>query len=201
MWPVLQSGTVSGDEDCPAWHCITFANPTLAPYLDEVERRVPAQEEALAKVLHEDADELDRAHAAFLLAHVDDGPRVVAYELSAFRDPSTLVRNNAMRVVAMIAIHHPEVAIPVAPVLAALRFPATTDRNKTLAILSGLATQPDVAAAIVADAGPLLLDLLRLTQPNNHDFAWEILKDASGRAYPERDYASWQAWLDERHGP
>jgi hypothetical protein len=198
MWAVLQAKGGATDADCPAWHCLTFDDPTLAPYLEAFETRVPAQEEALARVLRDDADEQDRARAAFLLAHVDDGPRVVGYEIASFRDPSALVRNNAMRVIALMAINHPEVDIPLAPVLHTLRFPTTTDRNKALAILSGLSKKPVVAAAIIADAGPLLLELLRLTQPNNHDFAYQILKDASGEAYPERDYASWQAWLDTR---
>lgn len=198
MWPVVNAAGGKTDTACPAWHCITFDDPTLVPYRDAFEGRVPAHEAELARVLHEDADEFDRAWAAFLLAHADDGARVVAAEVASFRDPSSLVRNNAMRVVALIAANHPEVEIPLAPVLQAVRFPSTTDRNKALAILSGMARQATTATRIIDEAGPLLVEILHLTQPNNHDYAHAILKAASGQAYGARDYAAWEAWLASR---
>ena len=40
-----------------------------------------------------------------------------------------------------------------------------------------------------------LLAMLRLQQPNNHDFAYLILKAISGQSYGERDYSAWEAWL------
>jgi hypothetical protein len=198
MWPVIQAHGGKTDVDCPARHCFTFADPSLTPYRDAVVARVPAQEAALAAILADDADELERARAAYLLAHLADGDRVVALELAAFRDPSALVRNNAMRVVAMIAMHHPEIDIPLAPVLAALEMPTTTDRNKASAILSGLASRPGEGDQIVDAAGPVLVDMLRLAQPNNHDFAYAILKTASGQDLGEHDADAWQRWLDAR---
>jgi len=37
--------------------------------------------------------------------------------------------------------------------------------------------------------------MLRLRQPNNHDFAHSILKQISGRSFGDREYAAWEAWL------
>jgi hypothetical protein len=198
MWPVLEKTGGAGDPACPAWHCITFGDPTLTPYAQAFEARVPAQEAALAQVLAEDADEVDRARAAFLLAHLDDGDRVVELELPAFRDPSPLVRNNAMRVLAIMADQHREIAIPLPPVLEAIRFPTTTDRNKAAAILAGLATRPEHHDAIADGAGEVLVEMLGLRQPNNHDFAYQILKAISGQGLGERDLDAWRRWLSSR---
>jgi hypothetical protein len=34
-----------------------------------------------------------------------------------------------------------------------------------------------------------------VAQPNNHDFAYSILKAISGHGYGERDYAVWEKWF------
>jgi len=38
--------------------------------------------------------------------------------------------------------------------------------------------------------------MLRLEQPNNHDYAYKILKAISGQELGERDYAAWESWLN-----
>jgi hypothetical protein len=196
MWPVLADTGGAAPSACPAWHCIAgYADPRLARFGDAFVARVPAHEPALVQVLRESGDEIARGAAAFLLAHLADGARVVELMIPAFRDPSEHVRNNAMRVVAMIATHHPEIGVPLAPVLEALRYPATTDRNKAAAILAGLAARPELHDAIARDAGDVLLAMLRLSQPNNHDFAYAILKHVSGETFAPRDYAAWERWL------
>ncbi len=48
---------------------------------------------------------------------------------------------------------------------------------------------------VATRAGATLLAMLRLQQPNNHDFAYSILKRISGQSFGERDYAAWEAWL------
>ena len=76
-------------------------------------------------------------------------------------------------------------------------FPATTDRHKAAAILSGMADQTEYHNAITKQAGPVLLQMLKLSQPNNHDFAYDILKKVSKKDYGERNYDSWEKWLKE----
>jgi len=152
----------------------------------------------LFAVLHRDRDEGHRATAAFLLAFTKDGERLVKELASACKDPSSLVRNNALRVFAETARHHPEVELPLDVVLDCLEFPATTDRNKASAILEPRSRKPELRETILRRAGPTLLAMLRLEQPNNHDFAWSILKNLSGESYGERDYDAWRRWLSER---
>jgi hypothetical protein len=87
--------------------------------------------------------------------------------------------------------------VPLDPILDALVFPATTDRNKASAVLAGLTRREEHREAIAGRAGPVLLEMLRLQQPNNHDFAYMILTTISGKDYGERDYARWEAWVEK----
>jgi hypothetical protein len=180
---------------CKAFHCLfDFNHPELARFGTRFDEGVPAHEEALVAILRQAKDDRLRAAAAFLVAHLADGNEVVRLLLPSLRDPSGLVRNNAMRVLQDIAHHHPEIPVPIEPALEALDGPETTDRNKALAMVAGLAQRPEHHAAIRA-RGATLVRLLRLQQPNNHDFAWEILKKISGKSFGERDYAAWESWL------
>lgn len=52
---------------------------------------------------------------------------------------------------------------------------------------------------MIARAGPTLLKLLALEQPNNHDFAYQILKQVSGQDFGEHEVARWRAWLLQQH--
>jgi hypothetical protein len=199
---MMMDGTVKpGAEKCPFWHCFTFAHESLILYRDAFARRVPAVERALVTVLREEKRDDRRAAAAFLLAHLPSGQRVVELMLPSITDPSVLVRNNAMRVLAMTAMHHPEIAIPVTPILEALHFPSTLDRNKASAILAGITRREptaEVRAQILAGAGELLVDMLALKQPNNHDFAYQVLKQISGRDLGEHAIDAWRAWFVRR---
>ena len=203
---LLMKGEIKFDpnnrEKCPFWHCITFAHESLAKYKDAFATRVAPHEAELVEILRTDRDAKARAAAAFLLAHIADGKRVVDLMLPSIDDESELVRNNAMRVLALIANDHPELAIPVAPIVHALQFPLTTDRNKAAAILDGIAKHdPTSHAAIKAGAGALLVDMLALVQPNNHDFAYSILKAISGQDIGEHAIDRWRTWLSGTAAP
>ncbi len=200
LFELMAAGEVSAQRvACSAFHCLgDAAHPALAELAAGFVERVPAHVEELAAVLRDDSDESRRAAAAFLLAYSTDGIALVGQLLPAMRDGSSLVRNNVMRVLAEIARDHPEIAVPLEPVLEALDYPATTDRNKASAILEGLLLRPGAEALyprIVERAGTTLLAMLRLQQPNNHDFAYSILKAISGEDLGERDHAAWEAWL------
>lgn len=185
--------------DCPAFHCIgDDTHADLKNFVARFAARVPAHVEELATILRDDKDGRHRAAAAYLLAYSKDGPALVKLLLPAFRDGEALVRNNVMRVVADIALYHPNVDVPVERVLEALNYPATSDRNKAAAILNGLLLRPDGAHShrvIAEHAGATLLAMLRLRQPNNHDYAYRILKAISGQQFGERDYQAWETWL------
>lgn len=197
---LLQSGAMSAQRvACTAFHCLgNPSHPDLAAWHARFTAEVPTRLDALEEILASDGSAEKRATAAFLLAYGTDGARLVRTELAAFRDPSALVRNNAMRVVHDVVRYHPEVEVPLEPILAALDYPATTDRNKAAATLDGWVARPGAAARfpeVVRRGGKTLVAMLRLEQPNNHDFAWSILKTLSGKAYGERDVAAWAAWV------
>ncbi len=187
--------------DCPAFHCMGgYKDEALKPYGEKFVSGVPANQDKLVRVLKEDKDPEDRAAAAFLLAHIKDGKKLVELMLGSMQDPASIVRNNATRVIVNVAMFHAEIPVPVKPILPLLDGPTTTDRNKAVAVLSGLLERPDgdkLYADVLKSGGPVLLKLLRLEQPNNHDFAYKILKKVSGKDLGERDISAWQKWLDE----
>jgi hypothetical protein len=180
---------------CEVWHCLDEGDPALASFRADFTARVPAHEAELATILRDDKRFVYRARAAFLLAHLASGDRVVQLELPAIHDPEELVRNNALRVLAKVAMNHPEIAIPVAPIVEALHYPETTDRNKAAYVLTGLVKHPDTHDAIRTRAGDVLVDMLSLAQPINHDPAYTVLKALAGRDLGEHDVDAWRAWL------
>lgn len=183
------------------FHCpFGFSHPKLGPYKAALVDGARKHADELVAIIHRDKDSQHRAYAIFLLAFTSDGARLVRELTPACRDESALVRNNAMRVFAETAHHHPEVELPLAPVLDMLDFPETTDRNKAAAVLSALAKKPALAPEIRRRSGKTLVAMLRLKQPNNHDFAVEILNsliDDSTRPFASDDYEGWEAWLEE----
>ena len=99
----------------------------------------------LKQVLHESADERQRAIAASVLGYVEDKQGVVDDLVSAMTDPYENVRNNAMRALLVFthAKHPPHV--PYEPFFALLESPVWTDLNKASYALMSLAAKRDPA--------------------------------------------------------
>ncbi|MEM7353460.1 MAG: MBL fold metallo-hydrolase [Acidobacteriota bacterium] len=194
---LLSQGKIDGrNVECPAFHCIVgFAHPDLERFADLFESGAPAHKAALKSILANSSDAAQRGSAAYLLAHLDDGAELLEALLPQVADPSYLVRNNVLRVLQQIAREQKDLEIPLDPILQALHFPATTDRNKSLAVLDGLADRPALRPEIARRAGATLVDILELLQPNNHDYAYSILKKISGEDFGERSYDAWREWL------
>lgn len=195
---LLSRGEIDGrNVECPAFHCIVgFAHPDLERFAALFESAAPEHKSSLKTVLASSSDVAQRASAAYLLAHIDDARELLAALLPAIADPSFVVRNNVLRVLQQVAREQRELDIPLDPILRALDFPATSDRNKSLAVLDGLAERPELRPEIARRAGAMLVEILELLQPNNHDYAYSILKKISGEDFGERDYAAWRAWLE-----
>ena len=184
-------------ERCPAHHCIVgFQHPALEPFLERFDRAAREHHDALVRVLREDADSQKRGQAAFVLAHVEDAHALVRDLVPSLDDPSPLVRNNAMRVLLMVAQRDREVVIPFAPLARRIDDPDSGCRNKAASLIAALADRPEYRDDILAIA-PAVLRLLRLEKPNNHDPAYQILRTISGEAFGERDYERWQAWIEQ----
>ena len=183
----------------PPYHCIFgFDHPKLKRYQSIFEAESFRQKEKLITILKTDSDEERRKTAAFLLAHIKNGQEVINILTPFVNDPSSAVRNNVMRVLGeTIWIVNPA-HFDIDPIIKALDFPTETDRNKALCIISFLANQPKHARYIAQHAGVPLMASLKMTQPNLHDNAYNILRQISKKSYDERDYASWEAWFAQQ---
>jgi hypothetical protein len=195
---LLQTGAIpSTDPPCAVLHCAPGSDhPSLRAETERFTREVPKYRQQILRVLRSDRDPQNRAAAAFLLGHLQDAQWVANALSPATTDPNATVRNNALRVLIMLAHRTPPVSIPLAPILRALQFPATSDRNKAGYVLAALADRPENREPIRRQVGPVLLEMLQLEQPNNHDPAFEVLRKISGRDFAERDYAAWRDWLN-----
>lgn len=198
---LMSRGELAFSDACPAIHCLFgFNHPQLSKYLEAFDAGAAKHRALLVEILHKSRDQYQRGHAAYLLAHTKDAAGLVAALLPSVRDSSSYVRNNVLRVLIYAVRNSKEARVPIGPVLKAIEFPETTDRNKSLYVLDGLADLPENRRVIINEAGATLIRILRLTQPNNHDPAYSILKKVSGRQYGERDYAAWEQWLKESTG-
>lgn len=184
------------DTKPPAFHSLYgFEHPELKRFEEPVRTGARKNKERLIEILRNDRDDQHRGMAAFLLAHIEDGNELVRVLLPSVRDPSNFVRNNVMRVLIFVAKDHPEIDVPIQPILKAIDYPDVSDRNKSLYVLDGLADRKGSREILIREAGPKLLRILRLTQPNNHDPAYSILKKISGKDLGDRDYPAWEVWL------
>jgi hypothetical protein len=184
-----------GYRNCPALACsFGFEHPQLQAFPRIFEAAVPRNRDRLVQILREDRNPMHRGYAVFLLAFTNDAASYVQSITPAIRDSSSLVRNNALRVLVDIAQNHLTVKIPIQEVVQALHYPNTTDRNKAASVLEVLAKQSEYREVLIEQAVPILLEMLKLEQPNNHKPAYAILTTLSGKQYGERDYAAWEQW-------
>ncbi len=199
----IQAGSLGPDfPDCPVHHCIGgFGHPLLERFLPLFNQGVREEEEQLALVLREHANEGARAAAAYLLAHLEEGQRVVDLLAPAALDPSATVRNSVLRVLGVISVEQEGIVIPLDPILTVLGFPDTSDRNKALLVLTGLARLESNRERILSEAGDVLLANLRLQQPNTHANALGVLRALSAQDFGGRDNAAWEAWLAAQGNP
>lgn len=170
---------------CLTRHCLYGFNDA---YFDQL---VPSNKLAITTVLRKDKNDHKRAVAAFLLAHIKDSHELVKILTYSIRDPNPVVRNNVMRVLGETLNSNP-ISFPIEEAVKALDFPTTTDRNKALMIIAALVKQPRYAAYVAKHAKPQLLAELKLSQPNVHLLAYQILKKISGKNYSDRDYRAWE---------
>jgi hypothetical protein len=198
---LLLAGKLTTVDKCPAYHCIFgFKHPQLKKYGELFTREIPKYENQLFEILHEDKNTQHRATAAFLLAHTHNAKKLVNELTKNIRDNSEDVRNNVMRVLGFISQFYPEVDLPTEAIAESLKFPTTTDRNKTLFALFSLSKKKDKRRYLIKTCGPLLIAILKLQQPNNHDIAYQVLKNLSDKNFADRDYNSWEQWQKTTRG-
>jgi HEAT repeats len=122
----------------------------------------------LKKVLHSSSDEDQRAAAAEVLGYVKDKNAVVPDLVAAMNDPSSSVRNNAMRTLLVFSKYSPKppgrkIQVPAQLFIAMLNSCIWTDRNKSAAAIAELTKSRDPALLdeIREKAFPSLIEMAR----------------------------------------
>lgn len=106
---LMRSGEINQGE-CEVVHCIApfGINADLSPYLAVFNDGATKHEDLLYEIAVKHPNPYSRARAIFLLAHTADIEGIMSLLSVAMFDSSSLVRNNAMRVMIMMAESDPE---------------------------------------------------------------------------------------------
>ncbi len=195
---LVEKGQLEPDiAQCAALHCpFGHKHPKLKKYESIFVEGVKKDEQALVEITKKDARPEDRASAAYLLAYLKDGNRVVNYEMAMVRDPDDLVRNNALRVLGDIAEFHPEYVIPAAPIVQAIHFPRVSDRSKALYVaFQMVGSNHDTKDLLLKDDVPDLIQMMQSKQPDHRDLSYGILRKISGKDFAVNDVRSWNNWF------
>ena len=203
-WQLVKSGEITtARPDCVAFHCLFgHQHPRLARYEKLFLTAASKNLSELKQIFLHDHDDGHRAAAAFVLAYMKDGKALIDLLASRVTDESSEVRNDIIRVFSDIAFHHPELELPLDGVIKVLNFPETTDRNKASAVIYALLSHSEQVEkyrpVLMKKTVPILLRMLRLLQPNNHDWAYQSLKILAGQDFGERNYGAWDAWFAQQ---
>jgi len=150
---------------------IVGIHPALKKYVEIFRAAVPKNKQRLKAILREGERETNRARAAFLLTQLPDPHEVVQVLVPSMRDSSSRIRTRVLRAICQLVRERPDVVVPVGPFVEALDLPATIERSKLLAILGELANKEENKGVLIRKGGSGLTQLLKLLQPNNHDYA------------------------------
>ena len=183
---------------CPAYHCTGgFDHPELKPYLAAFNQLNLDEKKRIITTLNHDENPTRRASAAFLVGHFKDPREIITTLLPHVNDPDETVRNNTIRVIGATLERAKINDIDATPFLTLLDSPSLTDRNKSLYVLFAISQSNAGKQLLIQKGSAPLLALLQLKQPNNHDIAYRILKQLSGKDLGEYNLAAWQAWFKQ----
>lgn len=183
-------------KNCPVFHCLFgFDKPLLKPYLSRFNEGIVKEKNLILTTLsNHDAHYERRVAAAYLLGHFQNPQEILKILQPYVNDPDSNVRNAAMRVMGQTLNKAKKSDIDTTPFLAALDSPVVTDRNKALYILYIAADSTRVQRQLLMKGRDQLVRLLKLKQPNNHEFAYMILKKISGKDFGENNMKAWESW-------
>lgn len=186
---------------CPGFHCLHgFEHPALVIYGEKFTAEVPKHKSRLVEILYKAKNPKKRAAAGYLLAYINDPYELCDILTSSIFDPSSQVRNSVMRVIGSLASQNKLKNFPTEKIVIALNFPDTTDRNKALYVILSLVDQPEYAEYFKLHARNLLVDNLKMKQPNLHKTAYAILNKL-GLEFDEYDYVAWEKWAESYTNP
>ncbi len=154
-----------------------------------------AHQAALETILKTDKRAEWRAAAAYLVAYLKDGKKVVGLLVDRVKDADPIVRNNALRVLGDIAEFHSDLIIPTAPILDEITFPRASDRSKAIYTLYNMALHSaQVREQVLKGYVPQVLELLSSKQPDHRELAHALLRKVSGREFAQSDVTAWKTW-------
>jgi|GEM_PF-3383422 len=185
---------------CPTTHCTWgFDEESIKNILPKIQEGVAKNKHELFNIIKHSADDNVRGDAIFILANDNHHQELAEFLINFTDDPSDLVRNNVMRVLGAIVAKYKVDNLKVERITQALNYPYVTDRNKAAYILLGIIkSDPETHTQVINQAGQTIVELLKLKQPNNHDFAYQILRELSHKNYDEHDYRSWSKWINDK---
>ncbi|MCE9673504.1 HEAT repeat domain-containing protein [Myxococcus stipitatus] len=189
---------VFGAGQCQGIVCFGgFGHPELLPLEQTFVEGVPRHFDALVRVVREDRDEVRRMHAVMLLSYGSSREKLAAVLGPAVKDPSTGVRNEALRMLGAIQKDQGHTISPLEPVLEALWFPQSTDRNKAgWALVRIVETEGAVRRKQILDsAGEMLLQMAAMEQPTDSEPALKVLTLLAGRDLG--DEGARRRWVEE----
>jgi hypothetical protein len=191
---LFDKGEIS-DMQCPVIHCTwAFNHVKLTPFLEYFNSNIPNNTSKLKELLIYSDNTEYRANAAFLFAHANiKNQDLVKFLEPAIEDPSSLVRNNSMRVIYYAIRENNNLEIPLDKIIDVLDFPSFTDRNKALVVLRSLPKDRfsnDQINRII----PILLEILKKKDAHNYKNAYIVIKNISGKDFNVDDLTSWTNW-------
>lgn len=201
---LVESGAIEpDDEDCPtALHCpFGHKHEKLKKYEKIFTQGVARYQKELVRVLENDKRAEHRAAAAFLLAYQKEGKKLVGLMVGRLKDPDSIVRNNALRVLGEIAELHDQFVIPLKSVLAALEYPRVSDRSKAIYVVYHMALNSQAVRSTILETSGVastLLQMLASTQPDHKELSHLLLRKISGKDIPSTDIKAWTDWSKEK---
>lgn len=188
-------------KSCPVIHCIWgFDKNELLYEVPELKKGASKHKNQLVEIIEHSSNNSDREQAIFILAHISNYEELANFLMKFTNDADESVRNNAMRVLGAILAQHNVAGLDIERILKALDYPYVTDRNKAGYVLLNIVLKDKSShPLVIKKSGKTLINLLKLNQPNNHEFAYRILQVLSSKNYSERDYKNWKKWLDSEN--
>lgn len=181
---------------CPVYHCLPgFNHPELKDSFTLLTHQAPKEKALLINTIGHDPLPERRVAAVYLVGYLDDPHEIISLLTKHVMDSDDGVRNSAMRVIAETMRKAKIDEINVKPFLELLDSPYDTDRNKALYVLLSAANLPLSKQLIIRDGSKQLMALLQLKQPNNHDMAYALLKNISGKDFGSQNIDAWKKWI------
>jgi hypothetical protein len=138
------------------------------------------------QALEGSASRRDRIAAAWIAGYTPKGKAQITALLGGVRDPDSTVRNNSIRVLAVLAGHDPNLArqIPAEPFIPMLNSLTWTDRNKAMFVLDPItaARDPKTLERLRREATEALRQMSRWTYWGHAAMALTLLGRAAGIA-------------------